>query len=276
MRAALLALVLVPAGCKKLPDFSDLKRMVPNVRFETVKIDDLDFRRMEAKFVLEVDNPYPVELNLTQASWKLDLAGHDFLDGTNRDGTRIAPNGTSKVRIPFTMKFADAFAIVGDARGKDELPYALEATLGFDTPVGPVEVPLADEGQMPALHMPRFSLEALRVEKLDLDEGVARLELDLDVDTDQGSPLSFQTFGYGLSIAGAEVATGNARIGSVSGHSDVTLPVVMSLRGVSEAVLGILADQRATKVRLEADATVGTPFGAAPLHVNETADLTPR
>lgn len=276
MRAAMVLVALVPAGCKQLPDVSDLKRVLPTVRFDTMKIEDLDFRRMEARFVLEVDNPYPVALDLTETSWKLGLAGHPFLDGTNREGTRIEANGTSKVRIPFTMAFADAFAVVGDARGEDELPYVLDATLGFATPLGPVSVPLSDRGELPALHLPKLSLQGLRIDKLDLDEGVARLTLDLDIDTDQGSALSFQTFGYGLSIAGAEVASGNARLGNVAGHADVELPVVLSLAGAGDAVLGVLADQRRTKVKLVADATVGTPFGDVPLHVDETADLTPR
>jgi hypothetical protein len=276
MRAALLLLAVLPMGCKQLPDFSDLKRVLPTVRFDTMKIEDLDFERMEARFVLEVDNPYPVELDLTETSWKLGLAGHPFLDGTNREGTTIAANGKSKVRIPFTMRFADAFRVVGDAQGEDELPYTLDATLGFATPVGPVSVPLNDRGQLPALHLPQVSLQGLKIDRLDLEEGIARLTVDLDLDTDQGSPLSFQTFGYGLSIAGAEVATGNARIGNVANHADVELPVVVSLQGVGDAVLGVLADQRRTKVELVGDATVGTPFGDVPLHVDETADLTPR
>ena len=277
MRVALLALVvLLPAGCKKLPDLRGLRKALPTVRFDTLKIDDINFRKVDAKFVLEVVNPYPVELSLTELSWKLGLAGSPFLDGTNREGTTIAANGTSKVRIPFSMKFADAFSVVSGASGLDALPYTLDTTLGFATPFGPVSVPLTDEGELPALHMPRFSLRGLEVDKIDLAEGVARLALEIDVDTDQPSALSFDTFGYALSLAGAEVVTGNARIGSVAKHADVTLPVVISLGGVSQAVIGILSDRRTTKVKLDADATVGTPFGAVPLHVSEIADLTPR
>jgi hypothetical protein len=276
MRQALLAVLFLPAACKTLPDIGDLKKLLPVVRFERLAIEEIDFRALDAKFVLEVDNPYPVALSLTETSWNLGLVGHPFLDGRNPDGTTIDANGTSKVRIPFSMKFADALAVAGEASGEDELPYTLDATLGFATPAGPVSVPLSHEGGLPALRLPRFTLRGLRVERLDLAEGVASLALDLDVDTDQPSALSFETFGYVLSVAGAEVAAGNAKIGQVAGHADVSLPVVVSLGGVSEAVLAILSEQRTTKVRLEADATVGTPFGPVPLHVSEIADLTPR
>ena len=86
----------------------------------------------------------------------------------------------------------------------------------------------------------------------------------------------FETFGWGLKLAGADVASGNTVIGSVTGDQEVTLPIDLDLVGMGEAIVAALTKKTELKVRLTADAEVGTPFGVVPLSVDEVADLIPR
>jgi hypothetical protein len=263
-------------GCKQLPNMRELKDLLPEVQFDELKVDDIDFQRLEAKFVLDVTNPYPVELDLAETSWKLGLAGSPFLDGTNEKGTLIAASETSKVRIPFTMRWADAFAVVSQAREADTMPYTLDADLGFDSPVGRVDVPLHREGDMPALHAPKISLKGLRVAGLDLAKQTATIEVDLGLDSEQASALTFEAFEYGLKLAGNDVASGRAQVGSVQDSKTVTLPADIRLVALGEAAIEALTKKKPVKVRLTGDASVGTPFGVVPFDFDESADLTPR
>jgi hypothetical protein len=263
-------------GCKQLPNMRELKDLLPEVQFDELKVDDIDFQRLEAKFVLDVTNPYPVELDLAETSWKLGLAGSPFLDGTNEKGTVIAASETSKVRIPFTMRWADAFAVVSQAREADTMPYTLDADLGFDSPVGRVDVPLHREGDMPALHAPKISLKGLRVAGLDLAKQTATIEVDLGLDSEQASALTFEAFEYGLKLAGNDVASGRAQVGSVQDSKTVTLPADIRLVALGEAAIEALTKKKPVKVRLTGDASVGTPFGVVPFDFDESADLTPR
>lgn len=266
-------IVVLLGGCKQLPKMPDLKEVLPEVRFSDLKVEQVDFKGMDGRFVLEVDNPYPLELKLSETSWKLGLAGHPFLDGTNEEGLAIAPAETSKVRIPFGLKWRNAFDVVTDAKGKDALPFSLDATLGFETPIGPVSVPLKHDGDLPALHAPKIALKGLRVEKLDLLKQTASLALDLGLSSDQGSALTFETFGYGISLAGIDVASGDTKIGAVEGQKDVTLPIDLKLLNLGKVVVDAVTKKTRLEVRLKADANVGTPLGTIPLAIDELADL---
>lgn len=271
-----LPVVALLAGCRSLDKMPDLKALLPTVRFGDAKVEDLTFQKLDGKMILEVDNPYPVGLALKKTDWKLGLAGHPFLDGTDSDGLDIDPSATGRVRIPFSMKFVDALQVVGDAANADQVPYTLDTVLGFDTPVGPIDVPLHHEGQLPALRMPKLHLQALRVDKLNVLKNEATLALDVKLHSDQPSALVFETFDWGLKLAGADVASGKTVIGEVVGDKVVTLPIDVNLVGVGEAVLGALTKKSELKVRLQASSDVATPFGHVPLNVDEIADLTPK
>jgi hypothetical protein len=273
----LLALPLL-AGCKSgLPKMPDLSELLPKVTFEELAVKELDFQDLDGRFVLQVENPYPVELAFEEASWKLGLAGHPFLDGSLGEGLAIEPAGESRVRLPFTLGFADALRVAGDvADGQDELPYSLEVDLGFRTPVGPARVPLRHEDTLPALRTPQLSLKALRVGAFEPLKNKASLELDVNLHSDQPSAVSFDRFAWKVKLAGNDAASGDAEIGPVEGDRLVTLPIRLDLLGLGAAVVEALTDRSELKVRLTADATVGTPFGAVPLAIDEVADLTPR
>ncbi|MEQ1567207.1 MAG: LEA type 2 family protein [Myxococcota bacterium] len=271
--------LVVMSGCKELGSMKDLKDLLPEVHFDELKIEKVDFQGLDAKFVIDVTNPYPVELNLAETSWKLGLAGSPFLDGTNEHGVSIAAAETSKTRIPFSLKFADAFSVVTGAKGQDQLPFVLDADLGFDSPVGRVNVPLHREGDLPALHAPKLSLDGLRIEKLDLMKQTATLALDVGMKSEQGSALTFESFTYGIKLAGNDVASGTASIGALGATQDsrnVTLPVELKLLGLAGAVVEAVTKKSQVKVRLTGDASIGTPFGAIPFGFDEIADLTPK
>lgn len=263
-------------GCKQLPNIKDLKDLLPEVHFSDMKIEKIDFDGLDAKAVLDVTNPYPVGLSLADTSWKLGLAGNPFLDGTDSEGLQIGPAESSKLRIPFGLKFIDAFKVVTDAKGKDQLPYDFEANLGFDTPVGRVDVPVKKQGELPALHIPKLSLKALRVDGLDLKSQTAKLALDLQMQTDQGAALTFEGFDYDVSFAGSRVADGTALFQSVAGQSDVTLPINLKLLDLGAAIVSAVTKKTPLEVRFTGDASIGTPFGPVPLSFDEKADLTPK
>lgn len=269
------AVAVVLTGCQQLDKMPDLKQLLPKVRFGDVKVDDLNFQKLDGKLVLEVDNPYPVGLGLRKTDWKLGLAGHPFLDGTDSGGLNIEPAGTGNVRIPFSMKFVDALKVAGDAGG-DRLPYTLDTVLGFDTPLGPLDVPLHHEGTLPALRMPKVRLTGLRIQKFAPLKNEASLAVDVSLHSDQPTALNFESFDWGLKLAGNDVASGKTVIGEVTGDKEVTLPVDLNLLGIGEVIVEALTRKSELKVRLTGDAKVGTPFGVIPLAIDEVADLTPR
>ena len=79
-----------------------------------------------------------------------------------------------------------------------------------------------------------------------------------------------------LKLAGYDVASGRAQVGSVQDSKTITLPADIRLVSLGAAVVDALTDKKPVKVRLTGDASVGTPFGVVPFDFDETAELTPR
>lgn len=266
-------LLVGAVGCKDVKGLGDLMNTKPKVSFQKLQIKDIDFQRVQTVFVLKVDNPYPVGLKLTSKEWALAIDGNDFLDGKGGGGLKLAANGSAPVRIPVATRFQDLFAVAGAVKGKDEIPYVLNTKLGFDTPFGEVKVPLKKQGMFPALHLPRVSLKALRLDKLDLLTQTAKLSLDLGVGSDQGSAIGFDAVNYGIKFGGAQVATGRTSKKNIGDSGTLTIPIDLKLVKLGSGIVNAIKNKGTIDVGLDADIDVSTPFGPVPLGIARSKSL---
>ena len=277
MRPSTVALCALPllAGCiktlPKLPDLSDLDK--PTVRMSEFKVQDADFTKLGTQFTFEVDNPYPVGIDLQTLNWKLAVSGHQFLDGAKDKGVAVDAGATSTVKFPVDIVFADVFAIAAESKGLDEIPWNIAGDVAIDSPIGPISVPFDEGGVFPALHKPQISLQKLRVAKLDILKQTATLELDVGVETEQPSPLSFANFDYGLTLAGVDVASGAVDIQPIEGSGTVTLPIDLKLLDLGATIVDAVTKKTELKVGLTADAGVESPLGVIPFHVDQSTKL---
>lgn len=268
-----LGLALGLGGCKGIANMPDLANVKPDVRFSDLKIKAIDFDGVDTRFVLEVRNPYPVGLKLTKNDWVLKLADQPFLDGSDSKGIDIAANGRSPLRIPVSMRWADAFRVASGVKGEDEIPFMLRTKLGFRTPVGNVEVPLRHEGVLPALHTPKISLKALRVEGINLAKQTANLALDLGVASDQGSNIGFDKFAYDIAFNGRRVINGRTSLAGIGDSETLTLPIALNLLELGGGIANAIKNKGTLDVGLGANIDVATPFGVVPLNLDKAKSL---
>ncbi len=272
MRAELMGIVaaLGLSGCKLPEGLPSAKGAAPQIAFDTMKIDAITFKKVDTTFVLDVKNPYPVNLPVKSYTWNLQLAGEKFVNGKSTDGINVGASKTSKVRIPVSSSFQDIYAVAKEAKGLDEIPFRITGDLSFDTPLGPITLPYDAKGDFPALHAPKFRPTALRVEKLDLGKQTARLAVDVAVTSEQGANLSFPKFAYGLQLAGKKVASGNASVPTLDESATLSIPIDVDLVQLGSAIASALSKKTDLEVGLTADADVQTPFGLVPLAISES------
>ncbi len=270
---ALAALVLTGCGKNiKLP--KGMKEMMPKASFANFKVNDFNFEKADTTFTFDVENPYPVGLELQALNWKLGMAGHPFLNGAKDKGIDIDPGATSKVKIPVGIVFADVFALATDLKGADEVPWTLEGDFAFNTPIGPISLPFSQDGMMPAITAPRVKLGQLRMGKLDIAKGTVGLELDLELESDSQKPVSFENFGYAISLAGNKVLDGKADVAPIeNGVGKVTIPLDLQLVALGATVVEQLTKKGDLKVGIDTDAMVATPLGAVPLKISKSKNL---
>jgi len=276
--AATLLPLLFLSGCAKLGPLEDLglDRFLPKVKFKRLKVTDIDFKSISTDFVFEVENPNPIKVKLASFSYDLDIAGFNLLDGDQADGLTLEASGESRMVFPVRVVWTDLIGLVGDVRGKDELPFTFRGSIGFNTPLGEIKVPFKDAGAFPVVHAPKVSFQAVRVGKLDLLKQEATVHLDLGIRHEAASSMPLTGFDYSLTFGGKKVISGlvetltEARPGQTS---TVSLPVTLNLLQLGSVVVDAITKKTRLDVGLDARLSVGTPFGVLPLSINERGQV---
>lgn len=268
--AVLVALTSLAAGCEALQDF------VPRVAFDRLEVDDLDFESIDAGFVFRVDNPNPIAVRLDRFSYDLDLQQVDLLEGDEPEGLALPAGAAAEVRLPATLIWSSVWELVDAVRGEDEVDFGLAGSFGFDSDIGPIDLPYSAGGRFPALRTPRIDLGRLRVGRVDVLRGTADVALDVAVDNDHASNLDLQAGRYTLRLAGRDVADGVLpALGAVEGASTrtVSVPMTVDLVRAGAGVVDLLTRGGRVDAGFDATLDVGTPFGILPLTVDETGDI---
>lgn len=260
----LLAFTVV--GC----DQFDLDDYLPDVTFQRMEVKAIDFQHIGTDFVFVVDNPNPVDIGLSSFSWGLDLEDVNLLSGENPDGFQLEAVGESELRLPVDLVWADAWATVQATRGQDMVGFGLDGHFGFMTPLGEARLPYDEGGEFPALRTPTFRPAKLRVQGLNLLTQSATVALDMAVDNDHGSTLSFQGAAYTIKLGSVDVGAGNTEfLGDVAGATEgtLTIPFTVNLLSVGTTVANAIINKTPLPVQFDAAIDVGTPFGVVPLDV---------
>ena len=269
MTPALLSFALL-AGCEQIQPF------LPTVRFDRLDVKGLDWEHIETDFVFAVDNPNPVEIPLESFEYALSLAEIELISGADPDGLTLLASDMSELALPVDLVFDDVYKLIETTRGLDSVPFGLQGSFGFDSPLGELTLPFDAGGDFPALRTPALDLGALRLVALDLTG--AELELDVEVDNDHGSTIWLENFDYALSLEGIEVGSGLVEsFASVDGATTWTvgLPLEVDFLDAGEAVYDALTGGDRINVKVEAATDVTTPFEALvlPLDVSVSQRL---
>jgi LEA14-like dessication related protein len=273
----LLTLPLVLSACQKV-DLGkvDVKKYLPKVTFDRMKVAEVDWSGMRADFTFDVENPYPVGLKLKSFAYDLALEEQQFLNSASDAGLDLGAASTSQMVLPARIEFADVFALVKDLQGKDDIGFRINGNFGVDTPIGPVTVPFDESGRMPTLKAPKIKPTAVRVGKVNLMQQSATLEIDLGV-TNRAldAVYGLKDMGYGLDLGGTRIATGNlAEVAVAAGQTEtVTLPVTVNLLSLGSTLVSAITQKKALDVRVDASMSVDTPLGGIPLSIDETTNL---
>lgn len=270
MNRLLPLLLLLATGCEELGELS------PRVRFENLDVEDIDFQKVDADFVFQVDNPNPIGIELDRFSYGLELEETPLLSGDEPEGLALPALGSAEVRVPASLVWADVWDTIQAVRGEDQVDFGLGGSFGFDTDWGPLDLPYQADGRFPALRTPAFRLSRLRVTGVDLPRGTATVALDLAIDNDHGSNLDFADLDYALSLEGRQVADGLvASLGTVPGATEqvVQVPLTVDLVAAGTSVVGILTTGGRVDLGLDATVDVDTPFGVLPLAIDERGDV---
>jgi LEA14-like dessication related protein len=142
-----LIVLAVASGCALLQGLSGAVDQ-PRLTLQRASLTEVsaDAATVELRYLL--DNPYPVELPLTGASYQVELEGAPVVSGALPQGIRVAPHGRGEVLMTTHVAFMSALPALGSLFGKSTAHYRARGQVMVDSPAGPLAVDFADEGDV--------------------------------------------------------------------------------------------------------------------------------
>ena len=266
MRKLLLLLPLF-LGCSLLRQAGSSAFERPTLSFKEARLPEIDFKGAELDLVFLVTNPNPVGLDLTRASYNLEVEGHKVASGTPKNGLKIPGGGTTEVTFPAKLQWNEIAPALEAVFAMDQVRYKASGELG----VGPVTLPLQHEGTFAAPKMPKIDVGSLQITSISLTG--ARLSLPLKIANMNGFPLPLGGILGTVDIAGATVgriALPEAAPVPAKGESTVTLPLNVSfLQSGAAAAQAIRSGVAEVKI----DAILNAAGASIPVKVARTVQL---
>ena len=153
MRKLLLLLPLF-LGCSLLRQAGSSAFERPTLSFKEARLPEIDFKGAELDLVFLVTNPNPVGLDLTRASYNLEVEGHKVASGTPKNGLKIPGGGTTEVTFPAKLQWNEIAPALEAVFAMDQVRYKASGELGL----GPVTLPLQHEGTFAGATVGRIAL----------------------------------------------------------------------------------------------------------------------
>jgi LEA14-like dessication related protein len=222
----------------------------PRLTFRGVEVRSATLSELQVDVVLDIENPNSVELALARGELTLSVEGRRLATLQPTRGLRAAPRATTQVRIPARVRYLDAVATASAFHHQRSVRFRVEGSVGIDTPIGVLDFPISEEGDLPLPALPDVAVESARVEEIGLGGGT--LVLTLAVHNPNPVPLWLDAVHGRLLVAQAEVATvATADLGEVAAGATRhwTVPLHVSLASTPAVVAGLA--QGDTQVRFE-------------------------
>ncbi len=269
---ATLLFALLAAGCQNIGDaLKNAPR--PEVRITSARLLGLGIEKVDLAFNVEISNPYPAELPLTQLGYALDSGGQRLFEGTVKPSGGVPARGTRTIEVPISVAFRALQAILKDVRPGSVLPYKASFTVGLDAPLlGALTLPLSYTGELPVPAVPQVSLARFDLGSLSLDrvEATARLRLKNTNSFD----LDLARLALDLKLGGERVAnTGLGTPGKLAAGQEITIDIPMSFspKAFGLRLFNLLGGSEAG-YSASGSLEVGTRFGPLSLPFNQSGD----
>jgi LEA14-like dessication related protein len=266
MRKLLLLLPLL-CGCSLVQQVASNAFERPSLSFKEARLPQIDFQGAQLDLVFLVTNPNSIGLDLTRASYNLEVEGHKVAAGTPKNGLKIPGGGTAEVTFPAKVQWNEIAPALEALFAMDQVHYKASGELGL----GSVTLPLQHEGTFAAPKMPKIDLGKPQITSLTLTG--ARLALPLKIANVNGFPLPLGGILGTVDIAGATVgriAMPEAAPVPSNGETTVSIPLNVSFLQTGAAVAQAL---RSGVAEVKVDAILNAAGASIPVKVARTVEL---
>jgi len=256
------------AGCSLLSQVASSAFERPTLSFKEARLPHVDFQGADLDLVFLVTNPNSMGLDLTRASYNLEVEGHKVASGTPKNGLKIPGGGaTTEVTFPAKVQWTEIAPALEALFAMDQVHYKASGELG----IGQATLPLQHEGTFAAPKIPKLDVGSPQITSVSLTG--ARLALPLKIANLNGFPLPLGGILGTVDLAGARVgriALPEAAPVPSNGQTTVNIPLDVSFLQTGAAVAEAI---RSGVAEVKVDAMLNAAGASIPLKVTKTVEL---
>ncbi|MBN2104579.1 LEA type 2 family protein [bacterium] len=223
----LMSAVLLCIHCAELLQMANIQK--PKIKLASMRITSLSLQNIGLAFDVNIKNPNPVSIHLAGLDYDFRLNNASFLKGSQNRDLRIRSHGTSRIEIPLLLSFNDLYKTYQTLKNQDSTEYTLICGLSVQLPLlGDTRIPVQKTGHLPLIKIPKISIHALKLDRLNLSG--ADLVLELRMDNPNAFKLLLSKLNYDFNVNGRSWAQGNLSTPlAVNAKSDDTICIPVSL-----------------------------------------------
>ena len=120
----------------------------PRVTLATIRAINVDANGVVAQGTIKVENPNPFPVRLQKVSYAMTFEGRPTATGETMAPLDVPAGGTATAPVTIRAPVRAALAAGAVLFLMGELPYQLDLTLDFWSPVGSISVPLTQDGTL--------------------------------------------------------------------------------------------------------------------------------
>jgi len=241
-------------SCASVEEFIKKKLQLPKVAFSGAKISGLSFDSLDLLFDLEVTNPNPAGIHLSELDYDFLLNNNSFLKGKQEHGLEIKARSTNIVQIPLSLNFVDVYNTFQSLKNQDSTTYEISAGLLFNIQIlgAPQRIPIRKRGTLPLLKPPKISVASLKLNNLSLTG--ADLSLNVKLINPNAFRFIIKGMTYDFEINGAQWLSGNSQENlqiSAKDESLLKFPISLDFFQIGRSVVQLLKNDQPLEYRFK-------------------------
>lgn len=251
-------------GCETLED-ALRSAPKPTVNIVGAEVRNLSLKGLDLVFDVEITNPYGVSLPLVNLDYAVDSGERQLLQGSINTSATVPANGSSVLKVPARIEYADILQTLTSVKPGSELPYHAEINIAVDAPlIGAINFRLKHEGEIPIPTVSEISIVSFEFGEMTWEKASATARLRIK-NTNQFQ-LDLARLEFNLELGEERLASASLRntLRLAPGQSAIVeIPMAFSPRAFGIGITGIFNMLRSSEADygISGLLDVGTQFG---------------
>ena len=239
---------------------------LPKISAPSMKIDNIDFTRVQLAFSVDVENPNNFALPAPELLYDFFVNRSEYNSGISVSAAPLAAGAVTAVVVAISLNYADLFRTIASLAALGEAPGLVSLKGGFGIPA------FADEnifqeisGSIPLLRVPTITFGGFRVK----DSNITRIDFELSwvIENRNTFAMNVNELSYNFTLNNRQLSNGRVPgTPQIGANSTRTITLDFSLNNLTAVTefIRILTGGTSTSYAMSGNVNLGAAIAGIP------------